>query len=104
MHSFAILGAGGDALTVASSLRRLCGQTMDTEKIPLSRAVLQVDLFTVHITIWGEIALKRPVWPCILAHNKENDSLCTHMPRLTHTPLTSHTDVAHEHLLESHTH
>lgn len=35
MHSFAILGAGGDALRAAGSLRRLCGQTMGSgEKHP----------------------------------------------------------------------
>lgn len=110
MHSFAILGAGSDALKAAGSLCRLCGQTMGREKIPLSRAVLQVDLFTVQITIWTEIALKRPAWPCTPVHNKEQVSLHTHThtrtPRLTHTPLTSHTHThtAHEHLLVSHTH
>lgn len=89
MHSFAILGAGSDALKTAGSLRRLCGQTIGREKIPLSRVVLQVDPLMARNAIWRAIALKRPARPCSPIHNKER----TRVPAHEYTPLTSRTRV-----------
>lgn len=89
MHSFAILGAGSDALKTAGSLRRLCGQTIGREKIPLSRVVLQVDPLMARNAIWRAIALKRPAQPCSPIHDKER----TRVPAHEYTPLTSRTRV-----------
>lgn len=73
MHSFAILEAGSDALNAARSLQALRTDNGHAEQIPLSSAELQVDLCTVHITIWRGDALGGPHTH---AHAPLPESLC----------------------------